>query len=40
MSTEQKAGNWVAVVVAWLLVAIPLAWGVYRTLRVAIVLFR
>lgn len=40
MSTEQKVGNWVAVVVAWLLVAIPLTWGVYRTLRVAIVLFK
>jgi hypothetical protein len=26
--------------VAWMLVGIPLAWGIYRTLKSAIVLFR
>ena len=32
--------SWVRVAIAWLLVGIPLGWGVYRTLLVAVVLFR
>jgi hypothetical protein len=28
------------VAIAWMLVGIPLAWGIYRTLRSAIALFR
>lgn len=32
--------SWVRVAIAWTLVAIPLAWGIYRTIKMAIVLFR
>ncbi len=28
--------SWVLVVIAWTLVGIPLAWGIYRTLRTAV----
>ena len=30
----------IAVAIAWALVGIPLGWGIYRTLKTAIVLFR
>jgi len=40
MTSEAKTTSWVLVAIAWLLVGIPLAWGIYRTLRSAIVLFR
>jgi hypothetical protein len=40
MTSESKTTSWVLVALAWLLVGIPLAWGIYRTLRSAIVLFR
>jgi len=32
--------SWVVVAIAWTLVGIPLAWGIYRTLQSAIVLFK
>ncbi len=32
-------GSWVAVAIAWTLVGIPLAWGIYRTLRTALKIF-
>jgi hypothetical protein len=32
--------GWVLVAVAWTLVGIPLAWGIYRTLQTAVKLFR
>ena len=32
--------NWVVVAIAWTLVGIPLAWGIYRTLRAALFLFK
>jgi hypothetical protein len=32
--------SWLLVVLAWTLVAIPLGWGVYRTLKTALILFR
>lgn len=32
--------SWVTVAIAWTLVGIPLAWGIYRTLRSALILFR
>jgi hypothetical protein len=32
--------GWALVAVAWTLVGIPLAWGIYRTLLSAIVLFK
>ncbi len=28
-----SASSWAAVAVAWLLVAIPLGWGIYKTLQ-------
>ena len=31
---------WVLVAIAWSLVGIPLAWGIFRTLQSAIVLFQ
>lgn len=31
--------NWLLVAVAWTLVGIPLAWGIYRTLQTAVKLF-
>ena len=35
-----QAGAWVQVAVAWTLVGVPLAWGIYKTLEKALVLFR
>jgi hypothetical protein len=35
-----KPGSWALVAVAWLLVGIPLLWGIWTTLKKAIVLFR
>ncbi|HTI03953.1 MAG TPA: hypothetical protein VL549_01440 [Gemmatimonadales bacterium] len=35
-----RGPRWALVALAWLLVGIPLAWGIYRTLRSAVVLFR
>jgi hypothetical protein len=35
-----RSSSRLLVALAWLLVAIPLAWGIYRTLRTAVVLFR
>jgi len=32
-------GSWMLVALAWAAVAIPLAWGIYRTLRTAAKLF-
>ncbi|HKW40775.1 MAG TPA: hypothetical protein VJN39_05960 [Gemmatimonadales bacterium] len=32
--------SWVLVAIAWTLVGIPLAWGIYRTLQTAVKLFR
>jgi len=40
MMERHNASSWVAVAVAWLLVAIPLGWGVYKTLQTAVKLFR
>ncbi|HEY7842009.1 MAG TPA: hypothetical protein VIC61_10605 [Gammaproteobacteria bacterium] len=37
---EVAQGSWVAVVVAWTLVGVPLGWGIYKTLEKALVLFR
>ncbi|HLQ22647.1 MAG TPA: hypothetical protein VK132_05555 [Gemmatimonadales bacterium] len=37
---EPGPGSWVLVAIAWTLVGIPLAWGIYRTLRTALALFR
>ena len=32
--------SWALVAVAWILVGIPLGWGIYKTLQTAVVLFR
>lgn len=39
--TEQGSGNssWALVIVLWALVLIPLAWGVYETLKSVVALF-
>lgn len=33
-------GRWLAVVVAWALVGVPLLWGVSQTIKKAVLLFR
>jgi len=41
MSDERpSSGSWALVAVAWLLVGLPLLWGVLTTLRKALLLFR
>ena len=37
---KPSPSSWVLVAVAWTLVGIPLAWGIYRTLQTAVKLFR
>lgn len=37
--TKPSPGSWVLVAIAWILVGIPLAWGIYRTLRTAVKIF-
>jgi hypothetical protein len=37
---EPRPGQWGLVVVAWLLVGVPLLWGVLTTLRKAAALFQ
>ena len=37
---EPRPGPWGLVVVAWLLVGVPLLWGVWMTLQKAAALFR
>jgi hypothetical protein len=36
---KPSAARWLLVAVAWTLVGIPLAWGIYRTLRTAVKIF-
>lgn len=33
-------GSWVLVAIGWILVGLPLAWGINQTLKSAVVLFR
>jgi hypothetical protein len=37
---EPRQGQWGLVVVAWLLVGVPLLWGIWTTLQKAAALFR
>jgi len=37
--TTPRPSNWLLVALAWILVGIPLAWGIYRTLQTAVKLF-
>lgn len=39
-ATKPAATSWVVVTLAWLLVGIPLVWGVATTIRKALPLFR
>jgi hypothetical protein len=39
-STAPSSGSWVLVGIAWLLVSVPLLWGIWTTLAKAVVLFR
>jgi len=39
-ATTPSPGSWVLVGVAWLLVSVPLLWGIWTTLKKAAVLFR
>ena len=39
-SAQVRPGNWGLVAVAWLLLGIPLLWGVWTTLQKAAALFR
>jgi hypothetical protein len=39
-SPDVRPGNWAAVAVAWLLVGVPLLWGVWNTLLKAAALFQ
>ena len=40
MANETAANNTVKLVLAWLLVGIPLAWGVIKTIQNALALFQ
>lgn len=37
--TKPSPESWVLVAIAWILVGIPLVWGIYRTLRTAVKMF-
>ncbi len=37
--TRSSPRSWLAVVIVWTLVGIPLAWGVYKTLQTAVKIF-
>jgi hypothetical protein len=40
MSEPSRQGNWGLVVLAWIAVGVPLAWGVSVTLQKAALLFK
>ena len=40
MHEPRRSGNWGLVILAWIAVGVPLAWGVLVTLQKAAVLFR
>jgi hypothetical protein len=37
---DDGASSWLTVAIAWTLVGLPLAWGIYKTLEKALILFR
>ena len=39
-TARSSPASWVAVAIAWTLIGIPLAWGVFKTLQTAVKLFR
>jgi hypothetical protein len=40
VSVEPSPSSWIVVGMAWLLVSIPLFWGIWQTVKKAAVLFR
>jgi hypothetical protein len=40
MEQRPSGSSWVTVAVAWLLVGIPLLWGILNTVKKALALFR
>jgi hypothetical protein len=38
--SAESRSSWLTVAIAWALVGVPLAWGIYKTLEKALVLFR
>ena len=38
--SRPSSSSWFMVILAWVLVGLPLAWGVSRTLQTAVKLFR
>ena len=39
-TVRPSQGSWVLVALAWLAVGVPLLWGIWTTLKKAVVLFR
>lgn len=39
-SEQPSGGSWVLVGLAWIAVGVPLLWGIWTTLKKAVVLFR
>jgi hypothetical protein len=39
-SSQVRPTSWIAVGFAWLMVSIPLLWGIWQTVKKATVLFR
>ena len=39
-SAEPSRAGWLTVALAWILVGVPLAWGIFQTVRKASLLFR
>jgi len=39
-NSKPSRASWVMVALAWVLVGIPIAWGLYQTVRSAVALFR
>lgn len=35
-----RRSNWVHVAIAWVLVGLPLLWGIFNTIKKALLLFR
>ena len=39
-SSQPASGDWLLVAIAWTLVGVPLAWGIWKTLSKALILFQ
>jgi len=38
--SQPRRGRWMLVAIVWTLVGVPLAWGIYQTLKTAVTIFR